>query len=148
MILFETDNWKVIFVNWEQEFIGTCIISNKNKRQHLHKLKDEEWQKLGKIEKMLEIINKKLFNSTMFNFCCLMNNAYKDNETPIVHFHFVPRYNREVTIFNKKYIDKHFGYNFWKWALDKEKAQKNVFTSDEINQIYELMKKEIVNYDF
>ena len=47
---------------------------------------------------------------TMYNFSCLMNNAYRDNEKPHVHFWFVPRYKHELNIFNKIYIDKHFGY--------------------------------------
>lgn len=67
----------------------------------------------------------------MFNFACLMNNAYRDSTTPNVHFHFVPRYKNETTIFNKKYKDKHFGYNFWKWSLSKLKSQKDIFTSSE-----------------
>lgn len=67
----------------------------------------------------------------MFNFACLMNNAYRDFTTPNVHFHFVPRYKNETTIFNKKYKDKHFGYNFWKWSLSKLKSQKDIFTSSE-----------------
>ena len=28
----------------------------------------------------------KKFNATMYNFACLMNNAYRDNEKPHVHF--------------------------------------------------------------
>lgn len=78
----------------------------------------------------------------MFNFSCLMNNAYRDNEKPHVHFHFMPRYKNEVNLFNKKYIDKHFGYNFWKWDLNKFKRQKDIFTKEEKMQLYDMMKKE------
>lgn len=77
----------------------------------------------------------------MFNFYCLMNNAYRDNEGSHVHFHFVPRYKDELILFNKTYKDKHLGYNFWKWSLSKFKAQKDIFTHDERKQIYELMEK-------
>ena len=79
----------------------------------------------------------------MFNFACLMNNAYRDNEKPHVHFHFIPRYKDEVELFNKKYHDKHFGYNFWKWSNSKIKRQKDIFTKSERMQIYEMMKKEL-----
>ena len=78
----------------------------------------------------------------MFNFACLMNNAYRDNETPHVHFHFIPRYKNTITIFNKVYKDKHFGYNFWKWSLSKLKSQKDIFTKEEKIKIYEMMKAE------
>lgn len=97
---------------------------------------------LGILEKELERITKKLFNATMYNFACLMNNAYRDKEKPHVHFHFVPRYDGERTILNKKYKDKHFGFNFWKWSLNKFRSQKDIFTKEEKKQIYEMMKKE------
>ena len=78
----------------------------------------------------------------MFNFACLMNNAYRDNEKPHVHFHFIPRYKNKLEIFNKVYKDKHFGYNFWKWALSKLKSQKDIFTKEEKLKIFEMMKDE------
>ena len=78
----------------------------------------------------------------MFNFCCLMNNAYRDNEKPHVHFHFIPRYKNQLNIFNKIYKDKHFGYNFWKWANNRFKCQKDIFSKDERIKIYDMMKNE------
>ena len=68
--------------------------------------------------------------------------AYKDNEKPHVHFHFIPRYKNELKIFNKIYKDKHFGYNFWKWSLSKFKRQKDIFTNEERLKIFEMMKEE------
>lgn len=140
MDLYQGKYWNVVFVKWSQEFIGDCIISSK--KESLSELTPEEWIELGKIEKELERVCTKLFNATMFNFACLMNNAYRDNETPHVHFHFIPRYKNTVTIFNKVYKDKHFGYNFWKWSLSKLKCQKDIFTKEEKIKIYEMMKGE------
>ena len=71
-----------------------------------------------------------------------MNNAYRDDTTPNVHYHFFPRYKNEVKLFDKVYKDKHFGYNFWKWALDDDKSQKDIFSKEERIKIYEMMKKE------
>ena len=88
MNIFEGNNWTIVFVDWCQEFVGDCIISCDKER--LSELTDEDWKELGKLEKELERVCKKLFNATMFNFACLMNNAYRDNEKPHVHFHFVP----------------------------------------------------------
>ncbi len=140
MNLYESKNWIVVFEEWCQEFPGQCIISST--KESLYDLTSEEWIELGSLEKELERICKKLFNATMFNFACLMNNAYKDNEKPHVHFHFIPRYKDELKIFNKVYKDRHFGYNFWKWALSKFKSQKDIFTKDEHIKIYEKMKEE------
>ena len=141
MKLYESKNWEVIFLDNCQEFIGQCIISSS--KESLSELTNEEWIELGSIERELERICKKLFSSTMFNFASLMNNAYRDNEKPHVHFHFIPRYKDEVELFNKKYQDKHFGYNFWKWSNSKIKRQKDIFTKSERMQIYEMMKKEL-----
>lgn len=141
MELYKGKYWDVIFVDWCQEFVGDCIISCN--KESLSELTSDEWIELGIIEKELERVCKKVFNATMFNFACLMNNAYKDNEKPHVHFHFIPRYKNELNLFNKKYIDKHFGYNMWKWALSRFKSQKDIFTKDEKQRIFEMMKKEI-----
>ena len=138
MIIYKSENWKVVFVSWCQEFVGDCIISSH--KESLSDLTDEEWVELGKLEKELERVSKKLFNATMFNFACLMNNAYRDNEKPHVHFHFVPRYKSSLVLFNKVYNDKHFGYNFWKWSLSKFKSQKDIFTKEEKLKIFEMMK--------
>ena len=140
MELYKGENWEVVFGDWSQEFVGYCIISCN--KESLSELTSDNWIELGKIEKELERITKKLFSATMYNFACLMNNAYRDNEKPHVHFHFIPRYKNELKIFNKIYKDKHFGYNFWKWTLSRFKSQKDVFTKEEKLQIYEMMKKE------
>ncbi len=140
MLLYKSKSWEVIYCDWCQEFLGQCIISSK--KESLSDLTDTEWQELGQIEKELERVCRKLFDATMFNFACLMNNAYRDNEKPHVHFHFIPRYKNAVTIFNKKYKDKHFGYNFWKWANSKLKSQKDIFTKEERLEIFKMIQKE------
>jgi diadenosine tetraphosphate (Ap4A) HIT family hydrolase len=140
MNLYKGNNWEVVFVNWCQEFPGDCIVScNKEK---LSDLTNEDWIELGLIEKELERVTKKLFNATMYNFACLMNNAYRDHEKPHVHFWFVPRYENEIELFGKKYKDKHFGYNFWKWANSKLRSQRDIFTKEERLKIFEMMKSE------
>ena len=131
---------KQYLLNGGQEFVGDCIISSK--KESLSDLTNEEWVELGKIEKELERVCKKLFNATMFNFACLMNNAYRDNKKPHVHFHFIPRYKKEFELFGKKYKDLHFGYNFWKWENDEQSKQPDIFTKKEKNAIFEMMKKE------
>ncbi len=140
MTLYQGKYWEVVFTDWCQEFPGECIISND--KESLSNLNEDEWIELGLIEKELERVCKKLFNATMFNFACLMNNAYRDNEKPHVHFHFIPRYKDSLKLFNKTYQDRHFGYNMWKWSLSKFKAQKDIFTKEEKKAIFEMMQKE------
>ena len=140
MELYKGKYWNVVYEEWCQEFPGQCILSCN--KENLSELNKEEWEELGILEKELERVCKKLFNATMFNFACLMNNAYRDNEKPHVHFHFIPRYKNELILFDKKYKDRHFGYNMWKWARSRFKSQKDIFTKEEKNKIYEMMKEE------
>ena len=140
MDLYRGKYFNVVFGDWCQEFIGYCIVSCD--KESLSDLEPEAWEELGKLEKELERICKKVFGATMFNFACLMNNAYRDDEKPHVHYHFVPRYKSELKILNKIYKDKHFGYNFWKWANSKFKRQKDIFTEEEKQKIYQMMKEE------
>ena len=140
MNLYESNTWKVVFGSWCQEFVGYCIISSN--KESLSELTTDDWLELGLLEKELERVCKKVFNSSMYNFCCLMNNAYRDNVTPNVHFHFVPRYKEKLNIFGKDYVDKHFGYNFWKWSLDEVERQNDIFTKEERIKIFKMMKKE------
>ena len=140
MELYKGKYWNVIFGEWCQEFPGYCIIGND--KESLSELEPEAWVELGQIEKELERICNKLFSAIMFKFTCLMNNAYRDNEKTIIQYHFIPRYKNKLNIFNKIYKDKHFGYNMWKWSLSKFKRQKDIFTQQERNKIFEMIQKE------
>ena len=140
MELYKGKYWDVIFGDWCQDHPGYCIIGND--KESLSDLCPEAWEELGELEKELERVCTKLFNATMFNFACLMNNAYRDHETPHVHYHLVPRYAKKFELFGKIYRDRHFGFNFWKWSLSKFKRQKDIFTHEERIKIYKMMKKE------
>jgi len=140
MELYKGKYWDVIFGVWSQDHPGYCIIGND--KESLSDLTPEAWEELGKLEKELERVCKKVFGATMFNFACLMNNAYRDNETPKVHYHFVPRYKNKLKLFGKTYKDRHFGFNFWKWANSRLKSQKDIFTQEERVKIFEMMKQE------
>ena len=140
MDLYKGKYFNVVFGDWCQEFVGYCIIGCD--KESLSNLEPEAWEELGKLENELERVCKKVFGATMFNFACLMNNAYRDDEKPMVHYHFVPRYKNKRELFGKIYKDKHFGYNFWKWANSRFKRQKDIFTKEEKIKIYEMMKDE------
>lgn len=140
MELYKGKYWNVIFGAMSQEFPGYCFIGND--KESLSEVEPEGWEELGKIEKELERVCKKVFGATMFNFSCLMNNAYRDDTKPMVHFHFMPRYKEKIDLFGKTYEDVHFGYNFWKWANDDEKCQKDIFTKEEKEKMFEMMKNE------
>ena len=97
MDLYKGKYWNVVFWVWCQDYPGYCIIGCD--KESLSVVEPEAWVELGKLEKELERVCKKLFGATMFNFACLMNNAYRDKEKPNVHYHFVPRYKNESKSF-------------------------------------------------
>ena len=139
MEIYKGKYFEVVYVDWWQGLPGCCIISGHKER--LSDMTPDEWQELGILEKKLERVCNKLLKPTMYNFACLMNDAYKNGETPHVHFWFFPRYKEEMNICNKKFKDIHFGYNFWKWANSKE-DQPDIFTNDDRLEIGYMIEKE------
>ena len=140
MKIYQGKTFEVVFCEWNQEFPGYTIVSCN--KECLSDLSDSDWIELGRIEKELERVMKKVFDATMFNFVCLMNDAYRDGNTPHVHWHLSPRYKGERVILGKKYNDVHFGQNFRKYLLDPEKRQKDIFTEDEKNKMLQMVQNE------
>lgn len=115
VILFETDNWYITL--WEnQYYLGRASIEYKNlSKQHLSELNDNEILELFSLIKGYETALKKSFNTTNFNWTCLMNNSYKeknkDKPEPL-HLHVWPRY-KEVVEFNREiFRDEVFAHHY------------------------------------
>lgn len=73
--------------------------------------------------KSYEIALKKSFNTTNFNWTCLMNNSYKQenkNNPDPLHIHIWPRYEKEIKFNNEIFKDEVFSHHY-----DKSKI-KNV----------------------
>jgi diadenosine tetraphosphate (Ap4A) HIT family hydrolase len=71
---------------------------------------------LKKLEKAL----LKAFNATMFNWTCLMNNAYLEKPPkPHIHWHFRPRYEHPVNFGGMTFFDKEFGRHY---KVDSERC--------------------------
>lgn len=76
-ILFETKYWN-IFLNENQAYLGYSIIVLKRECKTLSEVNNEEWIDFHeKVVKTLETTFKEKFGATMFNWTCLMNDAYK-----------------------------------------------------------------------
>jgi len=100
-----------IFLAPSQRYLGTCVIAIKRHCANLSELEDFEWMEFSKIVPEMEIVIKKLFNPTLFNWSCFKNAAYRsDNPDPEVHWHLIPRYDSEVEFHGIKFEDPDFGY--------------------------------------
>jgi diadenosine tetraphosphate (Ap4A) HIT family hydrolase len=125
-ILFETNHWFVSL--WEnQYYLGRASIEYKDvSKRHLSELSEEEVLELFSLIKKYEIALKKTFNTTNFNWTCLMNNSYKeknkDNPDPL-HIHILPRYKDTVEFNGEVFKDEVFANHYDKTKekyIDKE----------------------------
>ncbi|MCK5149441.1 HIT family protein [Candidatus Pacearchaeota archaeon] len=128
LILFKTKFWKVVLFP-DQAYLGRCEIVLKRDSGEMSNLTSEEWLDFHEnIVKKLEFTFKKVFDATMFNWTCLMNNAYKSgNPKPQVHWHFRPRYNHEVKFAGEQFQDMEFARHYnreRKMIVSKEILQK------------------------
>ena len=129
-MLYETRFWKIILSN-EQSYLGRCVILLKRDCKELSKLTSEEWLDFHQnIVKKLESTFKKAFDATMFNWSCLMNDAYQaEDPKPYVHFHFRPRYNHDVKFAGEEFRDPDFAHHYNRERKDfvSNKLRKKIF---------------------
>lgn len=110
MEIFETEHWTVILNAEDQTYIGRCVVVAKRSVRSMSGLTDEEWLDFAKVVKRLEAACRKAFGATMFNWDCLMNNAYREpTPKPQVHWHFRPRYAKPVQFSGETFTDTEFG---------------------------------------
>nr|WP_308572480.1 HIT family protein [uncultured Methanobacterium sp.] len=108
-LIGETEHWLIILAP-DQRNLGTCVVALKRDEKELSRLKDEEWADFSQLVKKLESAMRKAFNSTHFNWGCLMNSAYQeDPPCPHLHWHFIPRYKNPVEFNGKIFDDPCFG---------------------------------------
>jgi diadenosine tetraphosphate (Ap4A) HIT family hydrolase len=125
-LILETEYWFILLAP-DQKNLGTCVVALKRHEGDLGRLKDEEWQEFSKIVKNLQSALKKAFNSTMFNWGCLMNLSYlKDHPDPHVHWHFIPRYKQIIEFEGIIFEDPCFGFSTMKSKQGVRKIPQNV----------------------
>ena len=113
-LIVETEYWYILLAP-DQKNLGTCVIALKRYEGDLGKLNENEWLEFSKIVENLQKALKKAFNSTMFNWGCLMNSSYlKEPPNPHVHWHFIPRYNQKIELENLIFEDPCFGFSTMK----------------------------------
>lgn len=127
--VFESKCWQV-FLAEEQTYLGYCVVVLKRRPcGDLAELTEEELLDFLKLVKTFEQALKAAFGATMFNWSCLMNNAYQEADPkPHVHWHARPRYNRKVELAGESFEDPNFGHHY---VLLKDLHKK---VSEEVRQ--------------
>lgn len=132
-LLYENEHWSVYFAD-RQDYVGRCIVVARFHRESLSELTTEEWLSLKKIIVATENLLKNEMNATMFNWSCLMNDAYKTEVPhPHVHFHVRPRYKTPISIDNVQIVDTEFSHHY-------EPKKEMCLNESEINSVFEKLK--------
>jgi diadenosine tetraphosphate (Ap4A) HIT family hydrolase len=109
-IIFQTSRWKVILVR-DQLYLGRCVVLLNRPCGDLADLSKEEMLDFLKVVQKLQELLKRTFSAAMFNWSCLMNNAYQNNPPdPQVHWHFRARYRHPVEFNGQTFTDPNFGH--------------------------------------
>ena len=118
VIIKETNHWYITLWN-NQYYLGRASIAYKDlSKRHLSELENEEILELFSLIKKYELALQETFNTTNFNWTCLINNQYKeknkDNPEPL-HLHVWPRY-RDIVEFNgEMFKDEVFAHHYDKY---------------------------------
>ena len=69
----------------------------KRQCQSLSELEDSEWDDFKFLVRKLETSLNETFHPDLYNWSCFKNAAYRvKNPNPEVHWHLIPRYDREI----------------------------------------------------
>lgn len=135
VIIKETKFWSITLWN-NQYYLGRASIQYKDlSKRHLSELNEDEILDLFHLIQKYEKALKKSFNTTNFNWACLMNNQYKEknvNKPDKLHFHVWPRYQNQVEFKGEVFEDEVFAHHYDKY---KEKIVDRDFLvniSDEL----------------
>ena len=111
--ILDTKYWEV-FLTRNHAYLGYCVVGLKSKAPTMSQISPEEWIEFHElILKKLEFALKKSFGTTLFNWGCLMNYAYRRNPpNPKVHWHFVPRYENKVEFAGEIFEDTEFSNHY------------------------------------
>lgn len=108
----ETKHHQVI-LSEDQTYFGRCVVVLSRPCETLAHITHEELDDFLKLVQTFEHIFKEEYGATMFNYCCLMNNAYqKTSPDPQVHWHFRPRYNKSIFFDGVEFSDPNFGHHY------------------------------------
>lgn len=133
--LFETAYWKVNLFP-DQSYLGRVVVTLKRHAGTLSMLNAEEWKDFGQMARRVEAVLTKSFEPQMFNWTCMLNDAYlEENPDPHVHWHVRPRYNAAVELAGVTFTDPDFGKHY-------DRARKNE-PSDEVKRA---IRERILHY--
>lgn len=126
-VVFENKTW-IVSLSPDQGYLGRCFVMLKRHCGALSELTPSDWADFTEVVNRLEPALKKAFGATMFNWGCLMNNAYKEqNPQSHIHWHFRPRYSKKVEFCGLVFEDPNFAHHYdskYKKEVSAENLEK------------------------
>lgn len=133
--IFDTPYWNVV-LNPNQTYLGRSVVVLKRPCADLAEITEEELLDFFGIVRKVEKLFRITFDATMFNWSCLMNNAYQETPpNPQVHWHCLPRYDHPVEFADRTFTDPNFGHR----AI----SQVQNISSDETARLIVLLKENL-----
>lgn len=139
LVIYESENW-IVTLATDQTYLGRSYITLKRHSESLSDVTTEEWSDLHNTITKIETAIKNGFGADLFNWSCLMNDAFHNNDAPSphVHWHMRPRYAKPAIINKITFIDNEFGRHYkTKWD------GKDDFTVDQETMLY--IKQKIID---
>ena len=128
LLLFETRFWRVVLAP-NQSLVGRCVVHLKRHCGDVADTNPDELLEWLTVVKTLENALRAAFDTTMFNWSCYMNHAYRENPAqPHIHWWAVPRYNHSVRINDWVFEDPEFGnpYDHYRWIEIPKEIQQQI----------------------
>lgn len=113
-LLLDRKYWKAV-LHSDQYYLGRSVILSKTNHEHLSQFSPEEIQELFGVIKDLEKGFQRAFDATHFNWTCLNNDSYKQeniHKEKKLHLHLRPRYSHPVNIQGYTFLDRNFGHHY------------------------------------
>ncbi len=119
LIIKEFNDW-VLLLRPVPVTLGSCIILLKRECPSLAEVTKEEMAEFSEVCKLFEERCKTLYGAVKFNYHA---NMMKEN---FVHFHAIPRYDKEIQRYNLTWIDKEWptGVAMYKTGVSEEVLQE------------------------
>lgn len=126
-IIFETKYWRVV-LHENQSYLGRAVVRLKRACGDITCVTMDEFDEWRIVAAMMQDAARAVFgmdapnwDESSFDWALLMNHAYRENPpTPLVHWHFIPRYRNPVQFAGEVFTDTQFGNNW------REKPERKV----------------------
>jgi diadenosine tetraphosphate (Ap4A) HIT family hydrolase len=126
MKTIDTQYW-VGYIAPDQRYLGRMVVVLKRPCPELSKITFDEMADFHQVVVLLENVGKRMLGATMFNWTCLMNNAYQEvDPQPQVHWHFRPRYSQGAFFKGTRFADPNFGHHYLREGGSEVEAPENL----------------------